>query len=81
MHERAAVDTIKGYFYQFDFTIIKLLELSNDTNTIVVEGIEDIDIKTATDETAVQCKYYAKFHHLKDFFLLRFRVVVIRDQN
>lgn len=47
MHERAAIDTIKGYFYQFDYTIIKLLELENDTNTIVVEGIKYVDIKTA----------------------------------
>lgn len=60
MPERAAIDTIKGYFYQFDYTLIKLLELRNDTDTVVVEGIEDVDIKTATDETAVQCKYYAK---------------------
>lgn len=60
MHERSATDTIKGYFYQFDYSIIKLLELSNDKDSIVIEGIEDVDIKTATDETAVQCKYYAK---------------------
>jgi hypothetical protein len=36
------------------------LELGNDTDTIVVEGIEDVDIETATEETAIQCKYYAK---------------------
>lgn len=60
MHERAAIDTIKGYFYQFDYSITKLLELSDDTSTITVEGIEDVDIRTANDENAVQCKYYAK---------------------
>lgn len=60
MKERTAIDTIKGYFYQFDFAIVKLLELGKDTETIVIEGIEDIDINTATDETAIQCKYHAK---------------------
>ena len=60
MTDRTAIDTIKGYFYQFDYTIAQLLELENDTDTTIVEGIEDVDIKTATDETAIQCKYYAK---------------------
>src|SRR6266568_611909 len=60
MPDRTAVDTIKGYFYQFDFAIAKLLELKLDTDTIIVEGIEDVDINTATEATAVQCKYYAK---------------------
>lgn len=60
MADRTAIDTIKGYFYQFDYAIAKLLELSQDTDTIIVEGIEDVDVNTATEETAIQCKYYAK---------------------
>lgn len=60
MADRTAIDTIKGYFYQFDYAIAKLLELEKETDTIVVEGIEDVDINTATEETAIQCKYYAK---------------------
>lgn len=60
MSERSAIDTIKGYFYQFDYSIKCLLELKNDNDSIIIEGIEDIDIKTATEETAVQCKYYSK---------------------
>ena len=60
MVDRTAIDTIKGYFYQFDYAIVKLLELTVDADTIIVEGIEDVDINTATEETAVQCKYYAK---------------------
>lgn len=59
MTDRTATDTIKGYFYQFDYAITKLLELESDNDTIVVEGVEDVDINTATEETAVQCKYYA----------------------
>ncbi len=60
MKDRTAIDTIKGYFYQFDYTILKLLELANDTDSIIVEGVEDVDIHSATEETAIQCKYYAK---------------------
>lgn len=60
MADRAAIDTIRGYFYQFDHSILQLLKLTNDTDTITVEGIEDIDISSATEETAIQCKYYSK---------------------
>jgi hypothetical protein len=60
MSNRSATDTITGYFYQFDYSISKLLELPNNNDTITIEGIEDIDIKTLNEETAIQCKYYAK---------------------
>lgn len=60
MTDRTASDAIKGYFYQFDFSILKILELQNDYDNIVIEGIEDIDIMTANEENAVQCKYYSK---------------------
>jgi len=60
MSNRNATDTIKGYFYQFDYSIEKLLTLSNDSDEIIVEGIEDIDIVTPTETTAIQCKYYSK---------------------
>lgn len=60
MSNRSAVDTIKGYFYQFDYSIKRILELNNDSDSIVIEQIEDIDIKTATETTAIQCKYYSK---------------------
>lgn len=60
MRTRAADATIKGYYYQFDTSILKVLELQNDSDSIVIEGIEDIDIKTATDTTTIQCKYLSK---------------------
>lgn len=60
MSNRSATDTIKGYFYQFDYSIAEILNLPKDSDKIVVEGIEDIDINSSTDETAIQCKYYAK---------------------
>lgn len=59
MTDRSAIDTIVGYFYQFDKTILDLLE-SDNNQTIVVEGIEDIDLINADETTAVQCKYYEK---------------------
>jgi len=60
MATREAFATIKGYYYQFDTSILKLLELPNDSDSITVEGIEDIDINTANENTTVQCKYLSK---------------------
>lgn len=60
MSNRSATDTIKGYFYQFDYSIKKMLESPNPYDSITIEGVEDIDLESATDETAIQCKYYAK---------------------
>lgn len=60
MAGRAATETIAGYIYQFDYSIKCLLELQNDNDMIVVENIEDIDIHSCTEDSAIQCKYYAK---------------------
>ena len=59
MTDRSAVNTIRGYYYQFDYSILRVLQLSELDQGIAIECIEDIDIHTATDVTAVQCKYYA----------------------
>lgn len=66
MRSRSAIDTILGYYYQFDYSIYKLLELRNE-DFIVIEGIEDIDIHTANEEIAIQCKYYhsTEYNHSK----------------
>ena len=60
MSNRSATDTIKGYFYQFDYSICQLLNLPLNTDQITVEGIEDVDIESLSRTTAVQCKYYSK---------------------
>lgn len=60
MKDRSAVDTIRGYFYQFDLTILSLLQLRDKTASIDVENIEDIDITQCEETTAIQCKYYDK---------------------
>lgn len=56
---RDAVDTITGYYYQFDYYILKLLK-ADDNDLICIEGIEDVDITGNNGTSAIQCKYYAK---------------------
>ena len=64
---RDAIDTIIGYYYQFDYYILQLLNLSKDTDTVTIEGIEDVDISEDGILKAIQCKYYAKteYNHSK----------------
>lgn len=58
MITRDAVSTIRGYFYQFDYSIIKILSLEHDADTICIEGIEDVDISDQNNITLHQCKCY-----------------------
>lgn len=60
MPNREAIDTITGYFYQFDKTILEILSQDDDESVIEVESIEDIDINTKEQTKAIQCKYHAK---------------------
>lgn len=62
MTTRAADATIKGYYYQFDTSILKLLELQTNADSLTIEGIEDIDVNTATEATAIQCKYVRRYN-------------------
>lgn len=57
MTNRSATATIKGYFYQFDQTIVQLLEATKH-GSITVEGVEDIDLDDGDESAFVQCKYY-----------------------
>lgn len=57
MTNRSAFASIKGYYYQFDKTILEILSLQNDDDSVVIEGIEDIDIITHDETRAIQCKY------------------------
>lgn len=58
MTNRSAHATIKGYFYQFDHTILQILEATSDNSSVIIEGIEDIDIEDGSNNVLVQCKYY-----------------------
>lgn len=65
MASRSAVNTIKGYFYQFDNTILELLKQKEDSTQIIIEGVEDIDVETDDEKVAIQCKYYegTRYNH------------------
>jgi hypothetical protein len=55
---RAADYTIEGFLYQFNKTILEILN-SQDGSNINVEGIiEDVEIVTPSVTTAIQCKYH-----------------------
>lgn len=58
MKSRNANETILGYFYQFDKTIIEILKQTDDNNIITVEGIEDIEVEKANEVETIQCKYH-----------------------
>ncbi|NHB61388.1 DUF4297 family anti-phage-associated protein [Photorhabdus sp. RW14-46] len=55
---RNAVDTIRGYCYQFDKTILEAISLNELDDYIEVESIEDIDVYQDGHLKAIQCKYY-----------------------
>lgn len=42
---RSANAISKGYYYQFDASNLKLLQLSSGSDSLIVEEIEDIDIQ------------------------------------
>lgn len=56
---RDAVDTIKGYYYQFNYSIFRILE-GQDDDIVTIEGIEDVDVASGDETVAIQCKYYSK---------------------
>jgi hypothetical protein len=58
MTSRSANAAIKGYFYQFDHTIVQLLRAPTPNTSITVEGIEDMDVEAADEDSLIQCKYY-----------------------
>ncbi|WP_416720430.1 hypothetical protein [Bacillus subtilis] len=55
---RSADYTIQGFIYQFNKTLLEVLNDMEDS-TISVEGIiEDIEVSTAMTTKAIQCKYH-----------------------
>lgn len=54
--DRSADASITGYTYQFEYSALRILE-SNDDDTIVIEGIEDLDRHTRSGVELTQCKY------------------------
>lgn len=64
---RSASATILGYIYQFDYTIKCLLQMPCKDDFVEIENIEDVDIHSCTEDSAVQCKYYfgTEYNHSK----------------
>ena len=60
MNTRSAEYTLLGFYYQFDKNIFEILNQLDDNATITVEGIEDIDISSPTENTVMQIKYQEK---------------------
>ena len=56
--KREATAAIKGYYYQFDLFILKLLQLPNNRDCACLEGIEDVDLIINGRTGAIQCKYH-----------------------
>lgn len=77
MTTRSANATIKGYFYQFDHTIERLLRAASASTTVVVEGVEDIDLDDGVETKFIQCKYYegSEYNHslIKDAVIAMLR--------
>lgn len=56
--KRAAGPAIDGYLYQFEHSLLRILE-SSEGSAIRLEGIEDVDLWDGDQSTAVQVKYYS----------------------
>lgn len=64
--DRTATHAIKGFLYQFNWTLYEILKAS-DESTISIEGvIEDIEVTCGENVEAIQCKY----HETKEQFQL-----------
>lgn len=60
---RTADYTIQGFLYQFNKTLLEIINSPEDTK-VTVEGIvEDIDIVAPSGTRAIQCKYHEAQQH------------------
>ena len=86
MPSRDAVDTIRGYFYQFNKSIFEILSQTDENTQITIEGIEDIDLKNENTDTFIQCKYYSgqEYNHSvikKAIILFFFHFIKNKDSD
>lgn len=82
VRDRSAINTIKGYFYQFDYSILTVLDL-RETESITIEGIEDVDVSELENNTAVQCKYYAntEYNHSEIAPAIRYMLIDFKERR
>lgn len=57
--DRSAHASIRGYCYQFDQTILQILDATQADVVVVIEGLEDIDLLGTGRSSAVQVKYWS----------------------
>lgn len=81
MKSREAIDTISGYYYQFDYFILTVLNQLDSYNSVYIEGIEDIDIDNIDETKAIQCKYYAKTEYNHSLIAKSIRLMLIHYSN
>ena len=81
---RDASATILGFLYQFDATILSILELE-EAESLTVEGIEDFDVFHNDMTSLFQCKYYeaTRLTHatIRDAILPMIRGFTTRQQG
>ncbi len=84
MVNRSASHIIKGYLYQFDKTILEILN-STDDKVIIIEDVEDVDIESAAGREAIQCKYLPSktysLAHIRDAILPMLNNMLDRKGN
>src|SRR5579862_8742919 len=57
-NQRVATHAIQGFIYQFNKTLLAILESTDDAKVTIEGLIEDIDITEPQRTTAIQCKYH-----------------------
>lgn len=84
MVNRSASHIIKGYLYQFDKTILEILN-STDDKVIIIEDVEDVDSESAAGREAIQCKYLPSktysLAHIRDAILPMLKNMLDRKGN
>lgn len=62
---RSADYTIQGFIYQFNKTILAILNAKPDEQISIEGVIEDIDVVSPMGITAIQCKYHESQDHFQ----------------
>ena len=83
--DRTANDTIMGFNYQFNKSILEILNADADTQIRLEGFIEDLDLFKGKDTIGIQCKYYESKLNLTNSVLAKpiFDMLIsyIKDKN
>lgn len=85
MMDRTATDTIMGFNYQFNKSILEILNADLNTQIRLEGYIEDLDLFKGDDIIGIQCKYYESVSNLTPSTLAKpiFDMLIshIKDNN